>query len=114
AIAVERAFWRRAEPEVVIDSGQVRSVVGRLDGRRLDVQFVLLAGRHRAIRVLADAGPRFEAETARHVDLADTAVLHEFDRLANRGTAAVHGADLNELVVVRGRFHHLAAFPHGV
>ena len=59
-------------------------------------------------------GPRLEAQPARHVDLADAAVLDELDRVAHRRPAAVHRADLDDLAVARLRLDHLAAFPHRV
>ena len=64
--------------------------------------------------VLADVRARLEAEAARHVDLADAAVLHELDRLAHGRAAAVHRADLHDLAVGARRVDHLAPFPDGV
>ena len=40
--------------------------------------------------------------------------MDELDRVAHRRPAAIHRADLHDLVVARRRLDHLAAFPHGV
>ena len=115
AIAVERPLRRGPEPHVVVHLRQVRRVVGRLVVRGVDVQLVL--SRPAAIGpsgYLPIAGPRLEAQAARHVDLADPAVLHELDRLDHRRPAAVHRADLHDLVVALRGVDHLPAFPHGV
>ena len=44
AVAVERPLRGGTEPQVVVHLREVRGVVGRLVGRRLDVELVLLAG----------------------------------------------------------------------
>src|SRR5687768_16647019 len=62
AVAIERPLRRRSEPEVVIDFREVLLVVGRLVIRRSDGERVLLAGRHRAVGVLADRRTRLEAQ----------------------------------------------------
>jgi hypothetical protein len=66
------------------------------------------------VGILADRRTRLEAEAARHVELADAAVLDELDRLPHRRPAAVHRSDLDDPVVPVRRVHHLAAFPDGV
>ena len=114
AVSIEGPLGCWPEPQVVVDFREVRLVVGRLVVRRPDRQRELLTGRHRAVGVLADRGARLEAQAAGHVDLADAAVLHVLDRLANGGPAAVHRADLDELVEPCRRLDHLAPFPHGV
>ena len=114
AVAVERPRRRGSEPDVVAHVGQVGVVVRRLDRGRLDVELVLLAGRHRAVGVLADRRARLEAEAPRHVDLADAAVLDELDGLDHGRAAAVHGTDLHQLAVPLGGLHHLSPLPHGV
>ena len=40
--------------------------------------------------------------------------MNELDRIAHRRPAAIHRADLHDLVVPRRRLDHLAAFPHRV
>ena len=107
-------FAAGTEPEVVVDLGQVlrvvwRQIVGRADGQR-----ELLAGRHRSVGILANRRTRLEAQAARHIDLADAAVLHELDRVAHGRPAAVHRADLDDLAETRLRLDHLAAFPDRV
>src|SRR5207249_9623562 len=114
AVAVERAQRRGTQPDVVADVGQVGVVVGRLVRGRLDVELVLLPGRHGAVGVLADGGPRLEAQAAGHVDLADAAPVDVLDRLHHHRAAAVHGPDLDDPAVLAGGLDHLAAFPHGV
>ena len=74
----------------------------------------LVARRLRAVGILADVQARLEAQAARHVDLADAAVLHELDRLAHGGPAAVHRAGLHDLVVGARGVRHQAAFQDGV
>ena len=114
AIAVERPFRGRAQPQIVVDLRQILLVVGRLVRGGGDGERVLFSGRHRAIRVLADRGPRFVAQPARHVDLAETAFVDEPDRVAHGRPAPIHRADLHDPVVARRRLDHPAAFPHGM
>ena len=108
AVAIERAHGRRSQPQIVIDLRQIGSVVGRLGSARFDVQRVPLAGGHRTVRVLPDRRARFEAQAASHIHLADAALLDEFDGFAHDRPAAVHRADLDDLVVASRGLDHPA------
>ncbi len=114
AVAIERALRRRTEPQVVVDFRQIPIVVGRLVAGRGQRQRVLLARLHRPVGIPADRRPRLVAQAARHVDLAQAAVVDELNRLPHGRTAAVHGPDLDDAVVVRGGLDHPPPFPHRV
>ena len=114
AVPVEGTQGGGAQPHVVVDLGEVGGVVGGLVVLGLHVEAVLLARLHGAVGIAADVGTGLEAQAPRQVDVADPALVDELDGLLHDVAAAVHGADLDEAVVVARGVDHAPSFPHGV
>lgn len=110
SVAVEGSFGGTAEPEVVVDFLKVVSVVvGHL--LAIDGDIEILAVGDGAIRIFSDRVARFEAQTACHIDLADSAVVEEFHCLSDITDGAVMKASGDDTVIPAGGFDHFSAFP---